>query len=162
MRQWRRSQFAANGGLKMRKKRFYTEEFRRLAVARMKGCRNVSALAEELDLPRRSLYRWQMRFEGPGATATKYPLPSRPPFLTFATQPAAKAAAHATGPPPPLSIRALIPWESADRNQLSFKSRWTPRFEREVRDNFSGHKPFELQRRECFAVYPDYWDGIFY
>ncbi len=58
----------------MRKKRFYTEEFRRLAVARMKGCRNVSALAEELDLPRRSLYRWQMRFEGPVApVAPRHP-----------------------------------------------------------------------------------------
>ena len=48
----------------MRKKRIYTEEFRRLAVGRMKGCRNVSALAEELDVPRRLLYRWQMRLEG--------------------------------------------------------------------------------------------------
>ena len=51
----------------MRRKRSYTEEFRRLAVARMKGCRNVSALAEELDVPRRVLYRWQMRLEGPVA-----------------------------------------------------------------------------------------------
>jgi transposase-like protein len=51
-------------GLQMRKKRIYTEEFRRLAVGRMKGCRNVSALAEELDVPRRLLYRWQMRLEG--------------------------------------------------------------------------------------------------
>lgn len=48
----------------MRRKRFFTEEFRRLAVARMKGCRNISALAEELDVARRLLYRWQMRLEG--------------------------------------------------------------------------------------------------
>jgi transposase-like protein len=48
----------------MRRKRFYTEEFRRLAEARMKGCRNVSALAEELDVPRRLLYRWLGRLEG--------------------------------------------------------------------------------------------------
>ena len=51
----------------MRRKRFYTEEFRRLAVARMKGCRNISALAEELDVARRLLYRWQTRVEGPVA-----------------------------------------------------------------------------------------------
>ena len=58
----------------MRMKRFYTEEFRRLAVARMRGCHNVSALARELDVPRRLLYRWQMRFEGPVAPiAERYP-----------------------------------------------------------------------------------------
>ena len=51
----------------MRKRRIYTEEFRRLAVARMQGCRNISALATELDVPRRLLYRWQMRIEGPVA-----------------------------------------------------------------------------------------------
>ncbi len=51
----------------MRARRLHTEEFRRLAVARMKGCRNVSALAKELDVPRRLLYRWQMRLEGPVA-----------------------------------------------------------------------------------------------
>ena len=43
----------------------YAEEFRRLAVARMKGCRNVVALAEELGVPGRFLYRWRARLEGP-------------------------------------------------------------------------------------------------
>jgi transposase-like protein len=58
----------------MRRKRFYTEEFRRVAVARMQGCRNISALAKELDVPRRLLYRWQMRIEGPVAPiAPRYP-----------------------------------------------------------------------------------------
>ena len=61
-------------GLRMRKKRFYTAEFRRLAVARMKGCRNVVALAEELDVPRRLLYRWRARLEGMVAPiAPRYP-----------------------------------------------------------------------------------------
>jgi transposase-like protein len=61
-------------GLQMRRKRIYTEEFRRLAVARMKGCRNVSALAKELDVPRRLLYRWQIRLEGPVAPiAPRFP-----------------------------------------------------------------------------------------
>lgn len=40
----------------MRRKRIYREEYRRLAVARMQGCRNISALATELDVPRRLLY----------------------------------------------------------------------------------------------------------
>lgn len=48
----------------MRRNRVYTEEFRRLAVGRMKGCRNISALAMELEVPRRLLYRWQTRLEG--------------------------------------------------------------------------------------------------
>jgi len=62
------------GGLQMRRKRFYTEEFRRLAVARMQGCHNISALAKELDVPRRLLYRWQMRMQGPVAPiAPRYP-----------------------------------------------------------------------------------------
>ena len=55
------------GVLQMRRKRIYTEEFRGLAVARMQGCHNISALARELDVPRRLLYRWQMRLEGPVA-----------------------------------------------------------------------------------------------
>ena len=62
------------GVLQMRRKRFYTEEFRRLAVGRMQGCRNISALAEELDVARRLLYRWQMRIKGPVAPiAPRYP-----------------------------------------------------------------------------------------
>ena len=48
----------------MRRNRSYTEEFRCLAVARMQGCHNISALAKELDVPRRLLYRWQMRMQG--------------------------------------------------------------------------------------------------
>ena len=60
----------------MRKKRIYTEEFRRLSVGRMQGCHNISALAKELDVPRRLLYRWQMRIEGPIA-----PMAARHPGL---------------------------------------------------------------------------------
>ncbi len=70
MRQLRRTQFAANGGLQMRRKRIYTEEYRRLSVARMQGCHNISALAKELDVPRRLMYRWQMRMQGPVAPIT--------------------------------------------------------------------------------------------
>jgi hypothetical protein len=48
-------------------KKKYTEEFRRLAMARMQGCRNVVALAEEMEVPCRLLYRWRARLEGPAA-----------------------------------------------------------------------------------------------
>src|SRR5580658_5595375 len=62
------------GGLQMRRKRIYTEEFRRLSVARMQGCHNISALAKELKVPRRLLYRWQMRLQGPVAhVAPRFP-----------------------------------------------------------------------------------------
>ncbi len=54
----------------MRRKRIYTEEYRRLSVARMQGCHNISALAKELDVPRRLLYRWQLRMQGPVAPIT--------------------------------------------------------------------------------------------
>ena len=47
----------------------YTEEFRRLALERMKGCRDVSALARELGISRNLLYKWRDRVEG--ATAVK-------------------------------------------------------------------------------------------
>ena len=57
----------------MGRKRIYTEEFRRLAVARMQGSSNVSALSRELDIPRRLLYRWQMRMQGPAvAVASRF------------------------------------------------------------------------------------------
>ena len=40
----------------------------------MQGCHNISALAKELDVPRRLLYRWQMRMQGPVAPiAPRYP-----------------------------------------------------------------------------------------
>ena len=51
----------------MRRKRIYTEDFRRLSVGRMQGFHNISALAKELDVPRRLLYRWQMWLQGPVA-----------------------------------------------------------------------------------------------
>lgn len=57
------------GQLQMRAKRKYTEEFRRRAVARMQGCRNVVALSEELDVPRRLLYRWRAGVGGTVAPA---------------------------------------------------------------------------------------------
>jgi transposase len=39
--------------------RRYTDEFKRMCVERMKQCNNIGALAEELDIHRRMLYRWR-------------------------------------------------------------------------------------------------------
>ena len=66
MRQSSRTHIAGNGGdlRVITSKKRYTEDFKRLAVARMQGCRNVVALAEELGVPRRLLYRWRTRHEG--------------------------------------------------------------------------------------------------
>ena len=41
----------------------YPMEFRRMAVKRMKECRNITALAEELGLERRLLYDWKSQLE---------------------------------------------------------------------------------------------------
>jgi transposase-like protein len=48
----------------MRRKTIYTEDIRQFSLARMEGGHNISALARELDVPRRLLYQWQMRLEG--------------------------------------------------------------------------------------------------
>lgn len=37
----------------------YSAEFRRIAVERMKGCNNITALAEELGVERKTLYLWR-------------------------------------------------------------------------------------------------------
>jgi transposase len=45
-------------------------EFRRMAVARMSSCDNISALAEELGINRDLLYRWRGQFEATPAIET--------------------------------------------------------------------------------------------
>ena len=40
-------------------KRRYTKEFREFAVERLRGCENIVALARELQVSRRQLYRWR-------------------------------------------------------------------------------------------------------
>jgi transposase-like protein len=40
-------------------KRRYTKEFREFAVERLRGCENIMALAKELHVSRRQLYRWR-------------------------------------------------------------------------------------------------------
>ena len=47
----------------------YSKEFRQAAVERLKGCENIVALAKELGVSRRQLYRWRDELdpEEPGA-----------------------------------------------------------------------------------------------
>ena len=40
-------------------KRRYSEHFRQVAVQRLRGCDNIVALAKELGVSRRQLYRWR-------------------------------------------------------------------------------------------------------
>ena len=40
-------------------KRRYSEHFRQVAVERLRGCENIVALAKELRVSRRQLYRWR-------------------------------------------------------------------------------------------------------
>ena len=49
----------------MAKKRVgrYSNEFRRMCVERMKQCEDIGALAKELDIHRRYLYRWRDQLE---------------------------------------------------------------------------------------------------
>jgi transposase-like protein len=47
--------------------RQYPVEFRRQAVERMRGCRNITALARELGVSRPRLYRWKRDVEHPDA-----------------------------------------------------------------------------------------------
>ena len=41
----------------------YTAEFKQMCVERMKQCNNVGALAKELNIHRRMLYRWRDQLE---------------------------------------------------------------------------------------------------
>ena len=41
----------------------FPKEFRRMAVARLKSCGNIGALAKELGIHRRLLYKWRDQLE---------------------------------------------------------------------------------------------------
>jgi transposase-like protein len=55
----------------------YPKAFRRMAVARLKSCENIVALARELGIHRRLLYKWRDQLE-PVEHGEAYPLPSSP------------------------------------------------------------------------------------
>jgi transposase-like protein len=50
----------------------YAKEFRRMAVERLKSCDNVTALAQELGVNRRILYKWRDQLD-PAASSDKSP-----------------------------------------------------------------------------------------
>jgi transposase-like protein len=47
------------------RQRVYSEEFRRMAVERLNTCDSIVALAKELGVHRRMLYKWRDRFAPP-------------------------------------------------------------------------------------------------
>ena len=53
----------------------YPKEFRRIVVERLKSCDNIVALAQELGLHRRLLYKWR---EQPEPVEHGEPVPSTP------------------------------------------------------------------------------------
>jgi len=48
----------------MTKWKFYSIDFKRRAVERMRNCDNIKALAQELKVPRSMLYIWKHQLEG--------------------------------------------------------------------------------------------------
>ena len=46
-----------------RRVRRHRDEFKRMCVERMKQCNDIGALAKELDIHRRMLYRWRDQFD---------------------------------------------------------------------------------------------------
>ena len=56
----------------MKRKR-YSRKFQRMAVERMEACENVEALARELGVRRRCLYKWRRKLESiqPGDEAAR-------------------------------------------------------------------------------------------
>ena len=50
--------------MKVRKWRRHTVEFKRQAVEQMKTCENIGALARELQVERKLLYKWKCQLEG--------------------------------------------------------------------------------------------------
>lgn len=87
-------------------KRTHSKEFKLEAVRRMEGCRNVSALAKELGIGRKFLYRWreQLRTLGEEALARRPGQGHKAKKKISATvSPARRAAAKK--PPNPLQKR---------------------------------------------------------
>jgi transposase-like protein len=55
-------------------KKRYSKEFRLASVERLRGCENIVALAEELGVSRRQLYRWRDELDPEEAVVGKPPL----------------------------------------------------------------------------------------
>jgi len=55
----------------------HPNEFRRMAVERFNSCENIVALAKELGIQRRLLYKWRDQFEAVGSSEEPPPENSR-------------------------------------------------------------------------------------
>ena len=64
----------------------YTQEFREMALERMKVSRNISALAKELGIPRRRLYGWRVAQQPNLKPPTQNWTPPDPEKLTLLEQ----------------------------------------------------------------------------
>ena len=64
----------------------YSNEFKAQAVERMKGCDNITALAEELGIHKRMLYWWRQHGVGPVAAGPQAEPWSREATLTREVQ----------------------------------------------------------------------------
>jgi transposase len=59
----------------------FTPEFKINAVARLKACDNVTALALELGVRRNQLYKWEKRLDALGPEKAFRPQAGRPPAV---------------------------------------------------------------------------------
>jgi transposase-like protein len=55
----------------------YSQEFRRVVVERMKGCHNITALAKELGVERKSMYLWREELDPESVISRKSGPPTR-------------------------------------------------------------------------------------
>jgi transposase-like protein len=68
----------------MRKWHRYTQEFKNQAIARLKGCTNIEALARELQVSRGILYLWRDKQEGrPPASKRPGPIVDTPAIASL-------------------------------------------------------------------------------
>ena len=61
------------GKVKKKEGKYYTQEFRQMALERMKTSSSISALAKELGLPRERLHRWRKAMESHSEVETWSP-----------------------------------------------------------------------------------------
>ena len=84
----------------MKRRTWWTREFKLAAIARMETAPNIAALAAELGISRGMLLRWRRQYDAGGAAALKFPgeragvaPPWRPP-VAIDTPPDEPAAAR--------------------------------------------------------------------
>lgn len=82
----------------------HSPEFKREALRRMESCRNVSALARELGIRRKSLYQWQEAFRTKGEAGLK----SRPEPADVESKPRVPRARDQAVQPADLDLKQRV------------------------------------------------------